>query len=86
MRIRSAWLRRSDSQRSLACWALSQNAAELPNRRDRRTAIAHRLPVINLRAICTYPEDYANPVEPSSVGGAKIARHRRAGDGYQPNR
>jgi hypothetical protein len=38
-----------------------------------RTAIAHRLPVIDLRAICTRPEDYANPIEPSSPGGAKIA-------------
>jgi hypothetical protein len=39
-----------------------------------RTTIAHRLPVIDLRAICTNPEDYANAIEPSSVGGAKIAR------------
>jgi hypothetical protein len=39
-----------------------------------RVAIAQRLPVIDLRAICTNPEDYANPIEPSSVGGAKIAR------------
>jgi hypothetical protein len=39
-----------------------------------RTAIAHRLPVIDLRAICTHPEDYANPIEPSSAGGEKIAR------------
>jgi hypothetical protein len=30
--------------------------------------------VIDLRAVCTYPEDYANPIEPSSVGGEKIAR------------
>ena len=36
---------------------------------------AHRsgLPVIDLRAICTADEDYANPIEPSSAGGAKIA-------------
>lgn len=39
-----------------------------------RVAIGHRLPVIDLRAICARPEDYANPIEPSSVGGAKIAR------------
>ncbi len=39
-----------------------------------RTAIAYRLPVIDLRAICASPEDYANRIEPSSVGGAKIAR------------
>ncbi len=37
---------------------------------------AHRtgFPVIDLRAICTADEDYANPIEPSSTGGAKIAR------------
>lgn len=37
---------------------------------------AHRsgIPVIDLRAICTADEDYANPIEPSSAGGAKIAR------------
>ena len=39
-----------------------------------RVAISHRLPVIDLRAICASPEDYANPIEPSSAGGAKIAR------------
>jgi hypothetical protein len=38
------------------------------------TAIAHRLPVIDLRAICTNLDDYANAIEPSSVGGEKIAR------------
>jgi hypothetical protein len=39
-----------------------------------RVAIEHALPVIDLRAICVNPEDYANPIEPSSVGGEKIAR------------
>jgi hypothetical protein len=38
-----------------------------------RTAIAHALPVLDLRAICSSPDDYANPIEPSSTGGAKIA-------------
>jgi len=32
------------------------------------------LTVIDLRFICSQPDDYANPIEPSSVGGAKIAR------------
>ena len=32
------------------------------------------LPVIDLRDVCNQPKDYANPIEPSSVGGAKIAR------------
>lgn len=39
-----------------------------------RVAIEHSLPVIDLRAVCARPEDYANPIEPSSVGGEKIAR------------
>lgn len=38
-----------------------------------RTALRHRLPVIDLRAICSDRDDYANPIEPSSRGGAKIA-------------
>jgi lysophospholipase L1-like esterase len=36
-------------------------------------AIRHSLKVIDLRLICREPEDYANPIEPSSIGGAKIA-------------
>jgi hypothetical protein len=39
-----------------------------------RVAMEHALPVIDLRAICINPADYANPIEPSSVGGDKIAR------------
>jgi len=39
-----------------------------------RVAIESRLSVIDLRFVCSSPEDYANPIEPSSVGGAKIAR------------
>ena len=39
-----------------------------------RVAVEHGLNVIDLRAICVNPEDYANPIEPSSVGGEKIAR------------
>ena len=39
-----------------------------------RTAISHGLQVIDLRAICSRAEDYANPIEPSSIGGEKIAR------------
>jgi hypothetical protein len=30
--------------------------------------------VIELRLVCSEPEDYANPIEPSVQGGAKIAR------------
>src|SRR5262249_46603079 len=39
-----------------------------------RVAIEHALPVIDLRLVCDSAEDYANQIEPSSVGGAKIAR------------
>jgi hypothetical protein len=39
-----------------------------------RTGIEFGLPMIDLRFVCALPEDYANPIEPSSIGGAKIAR------------
>ena len=39
-----------------------------------RVAIGHGLSVVDLRAVCARPEDYANPIEPSSTGGEKIAR------------
>jgi hypothetical protein len=39
-----------------------------------RVALEKGLPVIELRAVCAGPEDYANPIEPSSTGGEKIAR------------
>ena len=39
-----------------------------------RIALEKGLPVIELRVVCSRPEDYANPIEPSSVGGEKIAR------------
>ena len=40
-----------------------------------RTAIHHRLPVLDLRMVCTAPGDYSvkSPIEPSPQGGAKIA-------------
>ena len=31
------------------------------------------LPLIDLRIICSEVEDFANPIEPSSIGGLKIA-------------
>lgn len=39
-----------------------------------RTGIEFGLSMIDLRFVCSLPEDYANPIEPSSIGGAKIAR------------
>lgn len=38
-----------------------------------RAAIVAGLPLIDLRLVCNAPEDYANPIEPSVIGGAKIA-------------
>jgi hypothetical protein len=39
-----------------------------------RTANALKVPVLELRGVCTESSDYANPIEPSGPGGAKIAR------------
>jgi hypothetical protein len=41
----------------------------------RELILAH-IPVIDLRAICTDPRDYSSvsPIEPSEIGGSKIAR------------
>jgi hypothetical protein len=39
-----------------------------------RAALAQRVDVIDLRAVCTEASDYANPIEPSGFGGRKIAR------------
>jgi hypothetical protein len=39
-----------------------------------RVGIEFHLAVIDLRLVCNSPADYANPIEPSSQGGAKIAR------------
>jgi hypothetical protein len=39
-----------------------------------RVALDHGLGIIDLRSVCDQPTDYANPIEPSSAGGAKIAR------------
>ena len=38
-----------------------------------RLAFERGLPLIDLRLICSEPEDYANPIEPSEAGGRKIA-------------
>ncbi len=38
-----------------------------------RAAFANRLALIDLRLICGEDEDYANPIEPSAKGGAKMA-------------
>jgi hypothetical protein len=39
-----------------------------------RSALRFGTPVIDLRAVCNQPVDFANPIEPSGSGGQKIAR------------
>ncbi|HEY0116872.1 MAG TPA: SGNH/GDSL hydrolase family protein, partial [Allosphingosinicella sp.] len=39
-----------------------------------RAAFSRGLPLIDLRLICNEDADYANPIEPSARGGAKMAR------------
>jgi hypothetical protein len=39
-----------------------------------RAAFEFGVPIVDLRFVCSSVSDYANPIEPSSVGGAKIAR------------
>ncbi len=38
-----------------------------------RAALVHRLPLLDLRFVCTEEGDYADPIEPSARGGEKIA-------------
>ena len=49
-----------------------------------RAAARHGLPVVDLRVVCSHPSDYANPIEPSSIGGEKIARALAAALGVPP--
>ncbi len=39
-----------------------------------RAAFARAVALVDLRLVCTAAADYANPIEPSVAGGAKIAR------------
>jgi hypothetical protein len=39
-----------------------------------RIALEHGFDIVDLRLVCNAPEDYANPIEPSSRGGAKIVQ------------
>jgi hypothetical protein len=51
-----------------------QTAVALFNDVIQRTANRLGLAVLELRDVCTKPEDYYNPIEPSSAGGRKIAK------------
>jgi lysophospholipase L1-like esterase len=52
---------------------VAQTALAVFNDAILRTAFARALDVIDLRLVCDRPADYANAIEPSSGGGAKIA-------------
>ena len=52
---------------------LASTALSVFNDAILRVAFEHSLDVIDLRLVCNEPQDYANPIEPSSHGGAKIA-------------
>ena len=39
-----------------------------------KTANKYNADVLELRHIFTLPEDYANPIEPSHIGGEKLAQ------------
>ena len=39
-----------------------------------RQAFQLKVPLIDLRVLCDKEEDFANPIEPSAVGGQKIAQ------------
>lgn len=55
-------------QRTVAVTALA-----VLNDRITREAFSRSLTMIDLRVICDRDEDFANPIEPSARGGAKIA-------------
>lgn len=49
-----------------------------------RLATEQGISVIELRLVCNEPADYANPIEPSVRGGAKIARAIARAIGLEP--
>jgi len=53
---------------------LASTALTVFNDAIMRAAIETGTAVIELRIVCSDPADYANPIEPSVRGGAKIAR------------
>jgi hypothetical protein len=67
---------------------LIRTALALFNDEIARAAFSRGLGLIDLRLICGDDEDYANPIEPSSRGGAKIAAALAgwAADAREPSR
>lgn len=54
--------------------AMARVAVAVFNDAILRLALENGVPFIDLRLVCAQAEDYANPIEPSAVGGNKIAR------------
>ncbi len=52
---------------------ISRSAIALFNDAILRTAVEYQLPAIDLRLVCARAEDFAKPIEPSSIGAARIA-------------
>jgi lysophospholipase L1-like esterase len=50
------------------------SALSLFNDAITRALFSRAMPLIDLRLVCNEPADYANPIEPSVHGGAKIAQ------------
>ncbi len=72
-----AWHRsQKDSSANIGvCWKqFWSTALTVFNDVITRQAFLAGVPLIDLRLICTEDADYANPIEPSSQGGDKIAR------------
>ena len=49
-----------------------------------RVAVEHHASIIDLRLVCNEQTDYANPIEPSGVGGLKIAKSILRTTGIRP--
>jgi hypothetical protein len=63
-----------DTPRSAPNSAVIRSAIALFNDCITRVAFDRGVDLLDLRLICTEDADYANPIEPSSRGGRKIAR------------
>ena len=54
--------------------AMARVAVAVFNDAILRLALENGLAFIDLRLVCALAEDYANPIEPSAIGGSKIAQ------------
>ena len=56
-----------------AAYVAAETALAIINDRITRAAFARNLPLMDLRLVWDEDSDFANPIEPSVHGGAKIA-------------